>query len=86
MHASPQDDLYFLQFRLPLLTHRLANYRKLALSRLPADMRKTKKVKGLRLPFPTFRTTLSGKPPKLNQTRFVRVQFQSKPRKPLTQF
>jgi len=45
MHAAPKFDVYLVQFRLPLLAHRLTQHRELPSPRGPTDMRKTRKLK-----------------------------------------
>jgi len=42
---------------------------------LPAKVREAQKRKGLRLPFSAPLPILCGKPPKLNESCFLRVQF-----------
>jgi hypothetical protein len=44
---------------------------------LPAVVRKAQERKGFRLPFTTFLPILGSEPPKLDQSRFLRMQFQS---------
>ena len=41
-------------------------------------MREAQECKGLRLPFTTLLPISGGKPPKLDQSRFLRMEFQSK--------
>jgi len=66
-----------LQLRLPLLAHRLSQHCEFPLSRCPADVRKSKKVERRRLSFVPFLSVLSGKPPKRDQARLIRMQFKT---------
>jgi hypothetical protein len=74
------------QFPLPPRTHRLAQHRKPALARLPATVREAEEVEGVRCtPIATTRSIVARIAAKLDQSRLLGVQFQSKAREPLTQ-
>ena len=71
-----QFHLDFLQLSAFPLTHRAPPNRELPLSRLATDMREAKKVEGLRLPLSTCLSILDGKASKLDDPRFLGMQFQ----------
>src|ERR1051325_3106181 len=76
----------FLQLRAFPLTHRPPQHRELPLSRLATAMREAQKVEGLRFPLATRFALLGSSAAKLNDARFLGMQFQPEPGEALCQF
>src|SRR5438132_14220623 len=77
--VHPLSQLFpnFLQFSCHTFADRFPAYREIALRLArPTYVGETQKVKGLRLPFPSFRPALGGISPKLYQARLLRMEFQ----------
>ena len=86
VHAPPKLGVYLFQLSMQLLAHRLSNYREVTLSRLSADMREAKEVKGLRFSLPTPSSILGSISAKFDKAGFVGMHLQSKLSQPLVQF
>ena len=71
MHASAELPFELSQFGLHLLPHRLPKHGELSFSRLPANVRKTKKVKAVGLAFTTRLDVFGSKATEFNETCFV---------------
>jgi len=87
--VHPLSKLLFqgLQLRPHPLLHRLAIHHKITrLPVLPAHVRKSQKVERLRFSFAATFSILCCVPPKLDQPRLLRVQFQAKLSQPFPQF
>ena len=78
MHALAKLLLDCLQPLPHPLADRRAPHREIPFPVLPANVRESKKVKRLRFAFPSSFPVLFGKPPELDQTRLVGVEFQPK--------
>jgi len=76
MHALAKLLLDFLQLLPHPLANRGAPHREVPFPVLPADVREPKKVERLRFAFPSSFPVLFGKPPELDQTRLVGMEFQ----------
>jgi hypothetical protein len=86
VHASPQFLFQSPQLGLPSLPHRLSQYREVALPSFPAAVRKTQEVERLRFAAPALSSILFRKAAKFDDSRFVGMQLESKPRESLAQF
>ena len=78
MHALVKLLLDFLQLLPHPLADRRAPHREVPFPVLPADVREAKKVERLRFAFPSSFPVLFGKPPELDQTRLIWMEFQPK--------
>jgi hypothetical protein len=79
VHAPLNFGFHLVQFRLQPLAYRLPQHRKSSVaSLLYADKRKAKKVERLRFPFSTPLPLVNRKRTKLQQPRFLGMQFQVK--------
>ncbi len=86
MQALPQLSPNLLQLGCHALADGLTVYGEMAcLVVRPADVGETQEVEGLRFPFPMLLPVLGGVAPKLDQARFLRVQFQPELRQPFPQ-
>jgi hypothetical protein len=86
VHTSFQFGLHRLELRLPPLAHRLAQHREPTLARLPATMREAEEVESTRgTPIVTTAPILPRIAAKLDQSRLLGVQFQTKAREAFTQ-
>ena len=84
MPSSPQLRLDLLQLRGQALAHRLTlDEKSIRLPSLAAEMRKTQKVEIIRLPLTALLPIVVGVTSKLDEPRFLRVQFQPKLLQPL---
>ena len=81
-----QFEANFSQLHPHPLRCRPPHKEKLALPRLPADVREAKEVEGLRLPLAELDTLHGGEPPEPEQARLVGVQFQRKHPQSLAEF
>src|SRR4030065_2246270 len=72
----------FPKLRLPPPAHRLAEERRYSLPGLTTNMCKSQEVECLRLSFATPISVFPRKPAKLQNTSFVRMEFQPKFPKP----
>jgi hypothetical protein len=77
VQASPEFTFDLSEFRSHAFSDRLSKHNESSVSRAVARMRETEEVKRLGLPLATTLAVVSGEPPKLDQTRFVGVQFQA---------
>jgi len=73
------------KFGLEFLPRRFAVDREIASPGLAADMRKTQEVEGLRRASLSLRSSLLCVASEFDQPRFLWVEFQAKPGKPLSQ-
>ena len=78
MHTLAKLLLDFLQLLPHAFADRRAPHRENSFPVLPADVREAKKVKCLRFAFPSLFLVPFGKPPELDQARFVWMEFQPK--------
>jgi hypothetical protein len=78
MQALAKLPLDFLQLLPHPLADRRAPHREVPFPVLPADVREAKKVERLRFAFPSSFPVRFGKPPELDQTRLVGMEFQPK--------
>src|SRR6202051_3052150 len=76
MHACAELLLDLLQLCPHTLADRHALHDKTSVPVFSADVREAQEVECFRLVFPSPRPIFFGVPPELNQTRFVRVEFQ----------
>jgi hypothetical protein len=79
VHPRTQELFDLLQLLAEPLGDCLAPDRKLTRPRLTAYVRQAEKVKGLRFALPTPLAPFACPAPKLDEARFVRVQFEVKP-------
>src|SRR5437763_1579946 len=86
VHATAKRLLVLLQFRLQPLPRRLPANLEMTLSGGSTPMCKPQKREALRLPFPPRPALLCGVWSELDQSRLLRVQFQSELRQPLPKF
>jgi hypothetical protein len=86
VHASPQFLFQSLQLGLPPLPHRLAQNREVSLSGFPATMREAQKVERLRFAAASVSSVLLRIAAKLDDSRLVGMQLQSKLREALAPF
>ncbi len=75
--------LDFLQLLPHAFADRRAPYRENSFPVLPADVREAKEIECLRFAFPSLFPVPFGKPPELDQTRFVWMEFQPKLAQPV---
>src|SRR5258708_27361833 len=85
MQTLPQFVFQRPQFRLPPLPHRLSQHREMPLPGLPATMREAQEVERFRFPAATLSPILLRIAAKLDDARFVGVQFQPELRESLAQ-
>ena len=76
VHAPPQFGFHLVELGLQSFANRLPQHRKPSLARLPADMREAEKVEGFRLTQTTALAVGRRMAAKLDQSRFIGVQFQ----------
>jgi hypothetical protein len=77
MHAPMKLGFHLVQLRLQPFAYRLPQHRKPPIaSFLHADVRKAKEVERLRFPFSASLPVIDRKRTKLQQSRFLRMQFQ----------
>src|SRR5437879_6488799 len=86
MHAFPQFQANRLELRLHPPTDCLPYHHEPSSSGLPANMREAQKVEGFRLPFAPLLPVLGRKASKLQESRFLRVEFQIELLHPRLQF
>src|SRR5580692_1361388 len=86
VHASPQFFVQSPQLRLPPLTHRLSQYRKVPLPGFPATVRKTQEVERLRFAVAPVSSVSFRIAAKLDNPCFVGMQRQPEPREAFAQF
>ena len=80
VHPSLKFGVHLVQFRLQPFANRLPQHRKPPVaSLLHADVRKAQEVERLRFPFSTSLPVLDRKRTKLQQPRFLGMQFQVEP-------
>jgi len=79
VHASLQFLIDFFEFRLPPHPHRLAKHRKYPFPGLTTDMSESQKIECLGLSFTTPVPVFPRKPSKLQDSSFIRMEFQTKP-------
>ena len=77
VHACAELLLDLLQLCPHTLADRHALYTETSVSVSSADVREAQKIERLRFAFPSSRPIFFGKPPELDQTRFIRMEFQS---------
>ena len=86
MHSLSQLLPYVFELDCHAFADRFPVYREFARPVVrPTNVGETQKTEGFRLPFSTPIPSLSGKAPKFNQARFLRVQFQPELRQPFPQ-
>ena len=86
---TPVFELHFdcLELSHHPLLRRLAPYdERSILPALPAIMRETQKREGIRFSLSPLLSILCGEPPKLDQSRLLRMQFQTKLRQAFPEF
>src|ERR1035441_9591066 len=76
VHTCAELLLDLLQLSPHTLADRHALHAKTSVPVFSADVREAQKIERLRLAFPSSRPIFFGEPPELNQTRFVRMEFQ----------
>ena len=87
MHTPSKLGLHFVELRLQPLAHRLPQHRKHSIAPLPhANMRKAEEVERLRLPFSAALPVADRKRTKLQQARFLGMQFELELSESLLQF
>jgi hypothetical protein len=78
VHRSLKFGFHLVQLRLHSFAHRLPHHRKSSIAPLlHPDVRKAKKVERLRLPFSASLPVVDRKRTKLQQPRFLGMQFQA---------
>ena len=86
VHASPQFLLQGPQLGLPPLAHRLSQHREVSFPGFSAAVRKPQEVEGFRCAVATVSSIVFRVAAKLNDSRFVGMQLEAKPRESLAQF
>jgi hypothetical protein len=76
VHARTELPLDLSQLCPHTLADRHAPYGKTSVPAFSANVRKAQEVERLRLAFPSSRSVLLGRTPKLDQAHFVRMEFQ----------
>src|SRR5580700_5958735 len=86
VQASPQFFFQSPQLSLPPLAHRLSQYREMSLPGFPAAVRKTQEVERFRFAVATSPSVGFRIAAKFDDSRFVSMQLESKPRATFAQF
>ncbi|HYL12786.1 MAG TPA: hypothetical protein VEV41_07110 [Terriglobales bacterium] len=86
MHAALQFFFQSPQLSLPPLAHRLSQYREVPLPSFAAAMRKTQEVERLRFAGAPVSSIVFRIAAKLDDSRFVGMQLEAKPRESVAQF
>ena len=85
MQASSEFTFDLSEFRSHAFSDRLSKHNEPSVSRAVARMRETEEVERFWLSLATTLAVFGGEPPKLDQTRFLRVQFQAELAETITQ-